>query len=182
MSLKTVLVKHSNWPIWKGRIETSDVLRNIAVKQVLDLFATKAIRQATGGQNYPISSPFFNNLYERFVFIAKKNFDFSLSLQNLNTCWAYVSNKESNETGWHNHKLTSTLNGVYYLQMNSSASGIRFRQNGQELLLKPQVNDLLIFPNELEHYPVPSTDDNRISINMEILANEKVESIFNSTK
>jgi hypothetical protein len=79
---------------------------------------------------------------------------------------------------WHNHIETSSINGVYYLKVNEDERGILFAHEGKEYHYMPKNNDLIIFPNYLKHLPLPSLTATRISINMEIITNEDVDTIF----
>ena len=98
------------------------------------------------------------------------------TLQNT-TKYYNMTDSEYNKNGWHNHKKSATINSVIYLQIQDK--GISFRHNNKQIYLKPNNGDMLIFPAFLDHYPVPSKKDKRISINLELICNENEREIFN---
>ncbi len=81
------------------------------------------------------------------------------------------------KTGWHNHKDSATINSVIYLKIKDK--GISFKQNNKQMYLEPNNGDMLIFPASLDHKPRPSTDDKRISLNLELKCYEKENEVFN---
>ena len=130
------------------------------------------------GNNFPITGHdmVMKSLYSAFVLKAKKILGpFNFTERNIETCWAYVSNKEHHLKGIHNHVNTSTVNGIYYLNVpksNDERDGIIsfFDDDNKELFwYKPRNGDMIIIPNYLKHEPqYISTDEYRIAINMEI--------------
>lgn len=131
------------------------------------------------GNSFPIENmdSILNGLYYRFLYKTQKVLGpFNLSEKNSNTCWAYMTNKDHYIGGIHDHMRSSTINGVYYLNVpktEDEKEGIItfFDDNDKELFwYKPRNNDLIIMPNFLKHEPKPiSTEEYRVSINMEIL-------------
>ena len=133
------------------------------------------------GYNFPIvedETLFFSHLYETYKAISYKLFgNFHISPQNKTTCWCYRSNKDWSESNWHHHLYTSTINGVYYHQVDGD--GIFFERNGKEFHYIPQQGELLIFPNDLHHRPDMTTSDTlRYSINMELTTQESASTLF----
>ena len=103
---------------------------------------------------------------------------FNLSPKSVSHCWAYVSSRDEYRGGRHHHLNTSTINGVYYLQVPPVDPGALhtgalnfFDSEGLPFMrLQPRENDLLIFPNYLLHEPEPiDSDAHRIAINVEII-------------
>jgi len=135
------------------------------------------------GYNFAITvdnTLFFRHLYEKYVKLCYELFGgFNITPQNKSTCWCYRSNKELSLINWHNHLATSTINGVYYYQIEKD--GIAFERDGKEFYHVPQQEELLIFPNNLNHKPEETTSENwRYSINMEILTEESSSTLFNN--
>ena len=121
---------------------------------------------------------FFSQLYEKYKELCYKLFGyFHVTAENKTTCWCYRSNVEQSVSEWHNHLYTSTINGVYYYQVEKD--GIFFERNGKEFHYIPQQGELLIFPNDLNHKPHKTTSKNwRYSINMEIKTEESSLTLF----
>ena len=121
---------------------------------------------------------FFSHLYENYKRLCHKLFgNFHITPQNKTTCWCYKSNVNDSNSVWHNHLATSTINGVYYYQVEGD--GITFTHKGKEFHYVPQQGELLIFPNDLFHKPDIATSDNwRYSINMEITTEESASTLF----
>ena len=123
---------------------------------------------------------FFSHLYEKYKRLCHKLFgNFHITPQNKTTCWCYRSNVNESYDVWHNHLASSTINGVYYYQVEKD--GIFFESQGKEFYYVPQQGELLIFPNDLDHKPEKATSENlRYSINMEILTKESSSTLFNN--
>jgi len=133
------------------------------------------------GYNFPVredKTSFFSNLYEKYKKVCYELFgNFHITPQNKTTCWCYRSNINEFRSGWHNHLHTSTINGVYYYQVEGD--GISFERKGKEFYYTPNQGELLIFPNDLNHKPDKATSENwRYSINMEILTEESSSTLF----
>jgi len=138
-------------------------------------------------ENYYIktnnNSFFMDNKYDNFVKYLYSIFlnecenlfgKLELSCENKTGAWVYVSNKNEYRSRIHNHVKTSTINSVYYLNVPSNKSGgIGFYNDNKIIHTHQPVNDeLLIFPNYLEHQPLISmTEEYRIAINLEIICN-----------
>jgi hypothetical protein len=128
--------------------------------------------------NFPVDKDKnFNFVYSCFLENVKSNLKcLTLLEKNTNQCWVYVTNKDYYETIWHNHINSSTINGVLYLKLLKDEKGILFNHKNETFKIIPKQYDLIVFPNWLEHCPIPNQngDDTRISINMEILCEENL--------
>ena len=130
-----------------------------------------------GGLNFKLNTKYIDNLYSIFTESAKellkpftlKNKDFKV--------WCYITDNTFNDAGWHNHKKSSTINCVMYLQIKKE--GISFKIKNKEIYIEPNNGDMLIFPGSLEHLPKPSINYKRISLNLELKCNENEKEIFN---
>lgn len=137
--------------------------------------------------NFPIleyTSEFFNNLYDKFLKVSYNIFgNFSLSTRNSTKCWCYRSNKNTFNSVWHSHKKTSTINGVYYYQIDLGDSISFLDKNNNVIEYFPNQGDMLIFPNNVLHKPNAPVNSlpnmYRYSINVEIIANESSDELFN---
>jgi len=135
------------------------------------------------GYNFPILKDynnFFKKLYSKYYKLCKKKFHFNEYLDSKSVCWAYVSDKNDFKEYWHNHIKTSTINGVYYLNIPKKDNvTIDFELNDEIFTHKVNNYDLLIFPDYLNHKPNRCYNDGyRISINMEIICIESSNEFF----
>ena len=130
------------------------------------------------GCNFKVQTKYIDVLYKIFIDCSKKILKpFTIKDKNFKV-WCYMTDSTYNDTGWHNHVNTSTINCVIYLQIKNQ--GINFKINNEEIYIKPDNGDMLIFPASLEHLPEPSkTDYRRISLNLELCCNENEKEIFN---
>jgi hypothetical protein len=120
---------------------------------------------------------FLKKLYNSYLLSCFKLFGhFTLSKQNKSICWAYCSNKTDYNSYWHDHKKSSTINAVYYINIPQNSRGPLFLRNlknnneYQVFSYFPKNYDLIIFPDYLEHKPIPpSSSEYRVCINMEIM-------------
>ena len=132
---------------------------------------------AEKGCNFKVQTKYIDNLYKTFIDCAKKILKpFTIKDKNFKV-WCYMTDSKYNENGWHNHKKSATINSVIYLQIQDK--GISFKQDNEQIYFKPNNGDMLIFPSSLNHNPEPSTNDKRISLNLELLCNENEQEIFN---
>jgi len=139
------------------------------------------------GHSIPLNKDynnFFKKLYSKYYNFCYRKFNFTKHPHSKSTCWSYVSDKKYFEEFWHNHIMSSTINGVYYLNVPKNDNvTIDFELNKNILTHKVSNYDLLIFPNYLNHKPNRCYKDGyRISINMEIICNESSVKIFNELK
>ena len=130
-----------------------------------------------GIHNFKVQTKYLNDLYKIFIDYAKKILKpFTIKDKNFKV-WCYITDSKYNGGNWHNHINTANINAVIYLKIKDE--GINFRYNNKQIYLKPNNGDMLIFPAFLDHYPVPSKKDKRISINLELICNENEREIFN---
>ena len=167
------------------KLDYTDTHRRAMIAEVLDQYkARQPVNAFNNGpyttHNFEVRPTIdFKRLYKNFEYHAVDSLNkFSLSKSNQRKCWAFVSSRSNTPMYWHNHKETSTINGVYYLKVNEDERGILFAHEGKEYHYKPKNNDLILFPNYLKHLPLPSLSATRISINMEITTNEDADTIF----
>jgi len=134
-------------------------------------------KKEEGGLNFKLETKYIKNLYIIFIETAKKILKpFTLKKKDFKV-WCYITDNTFNNTCWHDHKKSATINGVIYLQIKNE--GINFRNNNKKIYIKPNNGDMLIFPGSLEHCPETSTDYKRISLNLELMCNENEKDIFN---
>ena len=167
---------------WKLSLEKRILVNNSINNNYLNSHLSNPfIRDNCIEYNFPIvedETSFFSNLYEKYKELCYKLFgNFHINPQNQTTCWCYRSNKDWNRPVWHKHLYTSTINGVYYYQVDRD--GIFFERNGKEFYYVPKQGELLIFPNYLNHRPDINTSQTlRYSINMEIKTEESASTLF----
>jgi hypothetical protein len=127
--------------------------------------------------SFPVQSDheFFRRLYDRFFLACFSYFEpFTVHQANTRQCWTYVQNSERASPVWHDHLLTSTINGVYYLSVPDPTGGqIWFNYLDRIWKVSPKEGYLYLFPRWLAHRPTPqASDQHRISVNVELLTNE----------
>ena len=158
---------------------------NLQEKVLIDNLIEKNYLNSKGidlkGYSFPLYDDhisFFSHLYEKYKKLCYELFgNFNITPQNKTTCWCYRSNVNDSQSVWHNHLCSSTINGVYYYQVEGD--GITFTHKGKEFHHVPQQGELLIFPNDLFHKPDIATSDNwRYSINMELMTQESASTLF----
>jgi len=132
--------------------------------------------------NFQVNSKYKDYLYNIFISRCKKLLNnFSLSNDKL-YLWSYYTDKNSNDTIYHNHERTSTINGVIYIKTVDNC-GINFIDEDDKVCYyEPNDFDLLIFPNYVKHKPVASKLETRISLNLELECLENVNSIFKNER
>ena len=132
--------------------------------------------------NFQVNSKYKDYLYNIFISRCKKLLNnFSLSNDKL-YLWSYYTDKNSNDTIYHNHERTSTINGVIYIKTVDNC-GINFIDEDDKVCYyEPNDFDLLIFPNYVKHKPVTSKLETRISLNLELECLENVNSIFKNER
>ena len=134
-------------------------------------------KEEKGGCNFKVQTKYIDTLYKIFIDCAKKILrPFTIKDNNFKV-WCYMTDNMYNDTGWHDHKKSATINSVIYLQIQDK--GISFKQGNEQIYFKPDNGDMLIFPASLNHNLEPSTNDKRISLNLELLCNENEKEIFN---
>ena len=128
--------------------------------------------------NFEIFTEHKGKLYNIFIEESKKVLNkFTLKDRNFKL-WCYYTDQSYHKGDiWHNHIKTCTINGVLYLKTVKD-TGIEFEHNDKITYVEPKDFDLLIFPNYLNHRPITSHTEARISLNMELRCNETVDEIF----
>ena len=184
------------------KVNVGRQIRPIKDQLLLDVsrwrFDTRGIlnTETNGGYNYQVESEhttFLMNLFEK----QARRFlnDFNIKW-NTNQIWCYYSdNNFTKGDTWHNHINTSTIVGVLYLK-TAPKCGLEYcnssnipradcldkdydRENKIIKYMEVKDYDLLIFPNFLDHRPIPHPTETRISLNMELTCKESAEQIFN---
>ena len=135
-----------------------------------------------GEHNVEFVDKLFNKImYQKFINVSKQLLNnFTLHKNNNNKAYVYCTNKNDYHHVWHDHKNTCSINSVYYLKIPSEEKGqLEIEHEGNRFDFFPKENDFIIFPSYLKHAPKkPNTEEYRISINFELLCNEKTEDIF----
>ena len=170
-----------------ARVEDRIKINN-SIEENLSIFISEGGKfggKLEGIGNFPLDKDetlFFSHIYENFKDLCYKLFgNFHISSHNQTTCWCCRSNIKESICEWHNHLYTSTINGVYYYQVEGD--GIFFKRQGKEFHYVPQQGELLIFPNDLNHNTARTTSQNwRYSLNMEILTEESSSTLFKKYK
>ena len=119
-------------------------------------------------------------LYDLFIKKSRKLLNpFTIKNPDLKV-WCYFTGLgDSKKDTWHNHLKTSTINSVLYLE-TIKGCGINFRNKKEVWYVEPKEFDLLIFPASLDHLPVTSPTQQRVSLNLELVCNENEREIFGS--
>ena len=82
------------------------------------------------GCNFKVQTKYIDNLYKIFIDCAKKILKpFTIKDKNFKV-WCYMTDNMYNDTGWHNHKKSATINSVIYLQ--TQGKGINFKQDNKQ--------------------------------------------------
>lgn len=154
-------------------------LKNISDLLIKDCLKYKYTLDPKLGNSYLLNTNYSNYLYDIFIKYCNKVLNkFTLKDNNFK-CWCYYSDITFTKAFWHNHKYTSTINSVIYLKLPKKEKGIDFKINNKIFNFIPKQFDFIIFPNYLEHFPYPSTtDEPRISINLELRCLENSKNIF----
>ena len=127
--------------------------------------------------NFKLKTNLIDKLYHLFIICSEKCLNkFTLKDKNFEV-WCCITDNKFNLADWHNHKDTATINGVIYL--DTQGKGIDFRYEGREAHIKPQNDDILIFPGSVDHRLHPSKDEKRISLNLELRCNDSEKDLFN---
>ena len=127
------------------------------------------------------SNSLLDRIYDKYVDTCHEVLKpFTLHHDTSNIAWTYCTNDQDTKHVWHNHTKSSTINSVYYLQIpHCEGNQLEIEYKGNRVDFHPRENDFLIFPNYINHAPMkPRSKEFRISINFELLCNEKAEDIF----
>ena len=133
----------------------------------------------TNHYNFEVATPYHEDLYNLFI---KKSREFlnPFTLTNLPLkVWCYFTglSRSLREDIWHSHIRTASINGVLYLKTLAD-HGIQFKIGKESWYIEPQNFDLLIFPGFLDHRPMASSTQERISLNLELKCNETEKDVF----
>ena len=160
------------WRKWKPYVQLHDTFK---IKNKGDI-------NIQLNYNNPIIKENASKLYDIFLNRVSSIFkNFTIDEVNEKSSWVYISDKNFTKNCWHNHIGTASITGVFYLKCVKDR-GIYFnkeKENGNQIYIKPKENELYIFPGDLYHLPMPSTNDNiRISCNVELKCNESIKELF----
>lgn len=155
-------------------------LKSDIIKEILK--SKSSTTDLDTAHNFQVESKYKAYLYNIFISTCKNLLNnFSLSNERF-WLWSYYTDKNYTHTQYHNHQRTSTINGVIYIQTVKNC-GIEFiDEDNKVCYFEPKEFDLLIFPNYVQHKPIPSKNKTRISLNLELECNEAVEDIFKNEK
>ena len=169
-------------------------IRKAWLKQIIDTdYRNKD--QPPDSYSFPIKSEsiFFKDLYAKYMIATREIFgDYNLAVDHNDGVWCYRSELNDYKSVWHDHTNTSTINGVYYLQINEgdtisfnkeskkkNNSFEKIPDNSDIIKYKLEESELLIMPNYLIHKPDPPTGNKvRYCLNMEITTKETVNELF----
>lgn len=90
--------------------------------------------------------------------------------------FAYVSNRHSYDDYWHQHNLTSTINGVYYAKVPDDIGSLSIidPEDGMEKKIIPLEKHIYFLPGWMLHKPnPPNSEEFRVSINIEYFSLSK---------
>ena len=130
-------------------------------------------------ENNPITKNVSESLYSIFLSRINSIFkNYTIYENNNKQVYSYVSNKDFINANWHNHNSTGSMTGVFYIKCVEGC-GIKFRDKGHVTYIEPKENELYIFPSNLDHYPLPATNEElRISCNMNLMCKEPISVLF----
>lgn len=130
-------------------------------------------------ENNPITKNVSESLYNIFLSRINSIFkNYTIYEENDRVVYSYVSNKDFINANWHNHNNTGSISGVFYIKCVEGC-GIQFRDKGHVTYIEPKENELYIFPSNLDHYPLPATNEElRISCNMNLMCKEPISVLF----
>jgi hypothetical protein len=155
-------------------------LKNKKAEIVKDILKSKseAGDYKTRGYNFEVFTRYNDYLYDLFIKKSKKLLNYFTIQDSPLKIWCYFTGPNDIEKDiWHNHRRTSNINSVIYLETVKD-HGIKFKMDEESWYVEPKNFDLLIFPGFLNHQPVTSTTQQRISLNLELKCNEQDKDIF----
>ena len=165
-------------PVYKLNLKKE--LKNKKEEIVRDILKAKheAGDYRRRGYNFEIFTQYNDYLYNLFIEKSKKILNhFTIKNRKLKV-WCYFTGLSNHvEDRWHNHTRTSSINSVIYLETVKDY-GIKFKTDQESWYIEPKNFDLLIFPGFLNHRPVTSNTQQRISLNLELKCNEEDKDIF----
>ena len=117
-------------------------------------------------------------LYKLFIDYSKKLLNkFSIKNSNFKVFCYFTGLNNYDPNEWHYHQNTATINSVLYIKTIKDC-GINFKNNNECWYVEPKDFDFLIFPAFLNHLPITSKNQQRISLNLELKCNESDKEIF----
>jgi len=130
-------------------------------------------------ENNSITKNVSESLYNIFLSRINTIFrNYTIYENNNRSVYSYVSNKDFINANWHNHNSTGSMTGVFYIKCVEGC-GIKFRDKGQVKYVEPKENELYIFPSNLDHYPLPATNEElRISCNLNLMCKEPISVLY----
>ena len=167
-------------------INIKNDIKNIEDELLKDIEKTKHLRD----YSFLVETKFKDNLYNIFLKICQKKLNkftlkdsnFKLHAYYTDKYWCkggrIIENDNLSFNRFHNHIKTSTINSVLYLK-SPKGCGLDIEYDNKVKFIEADSYDFLIFPNWLNHRPVISNKESRISLNLELSCNENVNDIFN---
>jgi hypothetical protein len=138
---------------------------------------TNGVRNFVLSPTSPDKNKVLSDIYNLFLNKVNSVFkEYSVHKDNKRDVWVYCSDKRYSDTGIHDHKETATINGVIYVKTVKNC-GIKFYVP-DEVYEEPSDCDIYIFPGDMAHDPLPSNNEMRISINVELKCNESIRDLF----
>ena len=153
-------------------------LKNKKDEIVKDILVDEKNKKKSG-YNFQVFTKYNNYLYDLFIRNSIKLLNpFTIRDPQLKV-WCYFTGLGNHieEDIWHNHTRTSNINSVIYLQTLKD-HGIKFENGNESWYVEPENFDPLIFHVFLNHRPVTSQTQQRISLNLELKCNETDKDIF----
>jgi len=170
--------RHYNKYPYVHQFNLKKELKDIKEEIVKDILEDKKKREKSG-YNFQVFTKYNDYLYDLFIKKSRKLLNpFTIKDPQLKV-WCYFTGlgNHLNEDIWHNHIRTSNINSVIYLETVKN-HGIKFKIGEESWYVEPQNFDLLIFPGFLNHLPITSKTQQRISLNLELKCNEADKDIF----
>jgi len=166
-------------PVYKLNLKKE--LKNKKEEMIKDILKCKSEAgnyRTLKGYNFEIFTKHNDYLYELFIKKSKKLLNNFTIKDNDLKVWCYFTGLGNHvEDIWHNHIRTSNINSVIYLETIKNY-GIKFEMHKEVWYVEPKNFDLLIFPGFLNHLPITSNSQERISLNLELKCNESDKEIF----
>jgi len=165
-------------PVYKLNLKKE--LKNKKEEIVKDILTSKhqAGNYRATGYNFEVFTKYNDYLYDLFIKKSRKLLNNFTIKDNRLKVWCYFTGLDNHAKDiWHNHARTSNINSVIYLETIKNY-GIKFKMHKEVWCIEPENFDLLIFPGFLNHLPITSNSQERISLNLELKCNEKDEDIF----
>ena len=165
-------------PVYKLNLKKE--LKNKKSEIVKDILKSrdKAGDYKARGYNFEIFTRYNDYLYDLFIKKSRELLNSFTIKDSPLRVWCYFTGlKDPKKDRWHNHSRTSNINSVIYLQTVKDY-GIKFKTDTESWYVEPKDFALLIFPGFLNHLPVTSSPQRRISLNLELKCNEQDKDIF----